>query len=102
MTGTLRNIITATDPAVRDRSLDDACAGLSLADLLAEAADLESFRHRADNLYERVRALFFLSALHRYHLPARPELKAGGHVPFAAHASTEALTAWAVRSWPSG
>jgi len=33
----LTRIITATDPAVRDRSLDDACAGLSLADLLAEA-----------------------------------------------------------------
>ena len=85
MTGTLRGIITATDPAIRDRSLDDACTGLSLRELLAEADDLEAFRHRADNLYDRVRALFFLSALHRYHLPTRPELPAGGRVPFAAH-----------------
>jgi hypothetical protein len=85
VTGTLRSIITATDPAVRDRALDDACAGLSLQELRAEADDLEAFRHQSDNLYERVRALFFLAALHRYHVPARPELPAGGHVPFAAH-----------------
>jgi hypothetical protein len=81
----LRNLITATDPAIRDRPLDDAVAELPFDGLLAEAADLETFRLRSDNLYERVRALFFLSALHRYHLPARPELPAGGHVPFAAH-----------------
>jgi hypothetical protein len=82
---TLRSLITATDPATRNRPLDEACAGLSLNQLLAEAADLEAFRHGAENLYERVRALFFLSALHRYHLPTRPELPAGGRVPFAAH-----------------
>jgi UTP--glucose-1-phosphate uridylyltransferase len=85
VTATLRSIIIATDPAGRNRPLDDACAGLSLQEVLAEAADLEAFRHRAENLYERVRALFFLSALHRYHLPTRPNLPAGGRVPFAAH-----------------
>ncbi|HEX3149737.1 MAG TPA: UTP--glucose-1-phosphate uridylyltransferase [Gemmataceae bacterium] len=85
MTGTVRTIITAADPLIRDQALDEACAGLSLGDLLSEAADLETFRHGTDNLYEKVRALFFLSALHRYHLPARSELPAGGRVPFAAH-----------------
>src|SRR5207248_8495179 len=34
-------------------------------------AGLDGFRRRSDNLYERVRALFFLYALHRFHLPAR-------------------------------
>src|SRR5262245_34015803 len=85
MSGTLRRIITAADPDTRDRPLDDVCAGRSTAELLAEAADLEAFRQQADNLYERVRALFFLYALHRFHLPTRPDLPAGGHIPFAAY-----------------
>ena len=67
----LSRIITSSDPAIRDQSLDQACAGLSLADLLNECAQLEAFRRRSDNLYERVRALFFLYAIHRFHLPAR-------------------------------
>src|SRR5262249_30271324 len=39
----------------------------------------------ADNLYERVRALFFLYAIHRFHLPVRPELPADGRISFAGH-----------------
>jgi UTP--glucose-1-phosphate uridylyltransferase len=85
VSATLREIITATDPSGRDRPIDAAVAGLSFAQLLSEADDLERFRQRAENLYERVRALFFLSALHRYHLPARPELPAGGRVPYSAY-----------------
>jgi hypothetical protein len=30
---------------------------------------LERFRRGCDNLYERVRALFFLYAIHRFHIP---------------------------------
>ena len=67
----LTSIITSPDAAVRDQSLDALCADLSAAELLAEAADLDAFRRRADNLYERVRALFFLYAIHRFHLPLR-------------------------------
>src|SRR5947208_11990176 len=81
----LRTIITATDPVVRDASLDAFCRQASLDDLLAECADLERFRRGADNLYERVRALFFLYALYRFHLPARPELPRAGRVPFDGH-----------------
>ena len=33
------------------------------------AADLETYRRRAGNFYHRVRAIFFLEALHRYFLP---------------------------------
>ena len=33
------------------------------------APQLDAFRRTSDNLYERVRALFFLYAIHRFHLP---------------------------------
>ncbi len=75
-------IITATDPAVRDRSLDAWARGASYADLRAESERLEAFRHASDNLYERVRASFFLYALHRFHLPTRPELPLHGRIPY--------------------
>ncbi|MDQ6632938.1 MAG: UTP--glucose-1-phosphate uridylyltransferase, partial [Verrucomicrobiota bacterium] len=67
----LVKIITASDPAIRDQSLDAFCAKASLQDLLAECEDLENFRHRSENLYEKVRALFFLYAIHRFHLPQK-------------------------------
>src|SRR5947209_14165190 len=81
----LRSIITATDPSARDESLDRFCRRAGLAELLAECADLERFRQACDNLYERVRALFFLYAIHRFHLPAKPGLPATGRVPFAGY-----------------
>ncbi len=67
----LTNIITATDPAVRNRSLDAACSACSVDELLHECAALDDLRRRSENLYERVRALFFLYAIHRFHLPAK-------------------------------
>ena len=67
----LSRIITANDPSLRNRSLDQACAKLSSQDLLEECAELDGFRRRSENLYERVRALFFLYAIHRFHLPAK-------------------------------
>src|SRR5262245_62364157 len=80
----LTRIITATDSELRNQSLDSACAGLSLADLLAECSELDAFRRRADNLYERVRALFFLYAIHRFHLPTKLETgsRSPGLIPF--------------------
>jgi len=83
MTPRLRQIITATDPSVRHQSLDAACRGASLEQLLAECDDLELFRRRSESLYERVRALFFLYALHRFHLPLQPGLNRRGWIPFA-------------------
>ncbi|MBL8223279.1 MAG: UTP--glucose-1-phosphate uridylyltransferase, partial [Bryobacterales bacterium] len=75
-------LLTATDDATRHRSLDGAVAGLAPAELLAECAALDAFRATTDNLYERVRALFFLQAIHRYHLAARADaLPAGGRIP---------------------
>jgi len=67
----LISIITATDPLKRDQSLESACAGLSFEELSQQCGQLESFRVRSDNLYQRVRALFFLYAIHRFHLPQK-------------------------------
>jgi hypothetical protein len=67
----LTRIITSPDAAIRDQSLETACAGLDATGLLAEAAELDAFRRDAKNLYERVRALFFLYAINRFYLPAR-------------------------------
>jgi len=84
MTTPLTDIIGSTDPAVRDLAIDSWCEGKSIEELLAACAELESYRRRETNLYHRVRALFFLSAIHRYHLPARPELTRAGQVPYSA------------------
>jgi hypothetical protein len=79
----LTDIILSTDPAVRNRSLANACRELAYPALLAERDTLDQFRRDSENLYDRVRALFFLYSINRFHLPSRPELPLGGHIPFA-------------------
>ena len=78
----LRHIITSPDPDMRNRSLDAFCRAASLQELLDECADLEAFRRQSDNLYERVRALFFLYAINRFHLPLKAGMQARGLVPY--------------------
>ena len=78
----LRAIITASTPDVRDRSLDAFCRAASSAGLLAECAALDRFRRESPNLYERVRALFFLYAIHRFHLPQKPCVPSRALIPF--------------------
>ncbi|WP_221030779.1 UTP--glucose-1-phosphate uridylyltransferase [Actomonas aquatica] len=77
-------IIGSNDPTTRDTALDTWCEGRSVPELLAACDELEAYRRRDSNLYHRVRALFFLSAIHRYHLPARAELPRSGRVPYSA------------------
>ena len=77
----LTDIILATDPAVRNQPLAAACRGLSYPELLRERDALDRFRRESHNLYDRVRALFFLYAINRFHLPARPELPRDGRIP---------------------
>jgi hypothetical protein len=78
----LVGIITASDPDIRNSSLDAFCRSSSLDQLLQECGRLESFRKGCDNLYERVRALFFLYAIHRFHLPGKLHRSRGTLVPF--------------------
>jgi hypothetical protein len=83
MTPRLVDIIASADADVRDCALERWCAGRSAAELLAAGAELDDYRRGEPNLYHRVRALFFLSALHRYHLPALPDYPRSGRVPYA-------------------
>ncbi len=78
----LWSIITADDPAVRNRSLDAFCRAATADSLRVECAALERQRRTSHNLYERVRALFFLSAIHRFHLPYKEGIQSRALIPF--------------------
>src|SRR5450631_4222703 len=81
----LTGIITAADPALRNRSLDAFCRAATLAGLLTECAALDQFLRASNNLYQRVRALFFLYAIHRFHLPFKPDIRAQAPIPFTGY-----------------
>jgi hypothetical protein len=83
MPSPLIDIITSGDPMVRNTGLDAICAGASEQELRTHAATLDAFRRSCSNLYERVRALFFLYAIHRFHLPGCAASRTGapGHIP---------------------
>ncbi|HVT74648.1 MAG TPA: UTP--glucose-1-phosphate uridylyltransferase [Lacunisphaera sp.] len=83
MNARVLDLIASPDATVRDCALERWCAGRSTAELLAARAELDLYRRNETNLYRRVRALFFLSALHRYHLPACPDYPRAGRVPYA-------------------
>ena len=70
--------ILSLDESVRHRTLESLCMGLDSDALLRAVSELDDFRREADNLYHRVRAHFFLSAIYRYYLPKSfPETRAG-------------------------
>ena len=91
ITSRLVAVITAADAKARDQAIEAVCREATLADLLAECAALEEFRRTSTNLYERVRSLFFLSALHRFHIP--PFLAALNAAALIPHAGYEHLLA---------
>jgi hypothetical protein len=78
----LTGVITASGDE-RDSSLDALCQGASIEELVAECRALDNFRRSCDNLYERVRALFFLYAIHRFHIPRHSANAAPALIPFA-------------------
>ena len=81
----LIEIILSNDDQLRNRSLDSVCANASVDELLAHAVALDQFRRVQDNLYHRVRALFFLAAIYRYHLPRTLPATQSGLIPFAGY-----------------
>ena len=81
----LWDIICSPDPEIRNRSLSSFCQNASRDRLLAELAELERLRHSHNNLYERVRALFFLHAIYRFYLPAKLSRQSGARIPFAGY-----------------
>ncbi len=83
--GKLLDILLSEDPAVRNQSLDDFAGQATFEELLDECSDLDQFRRKSENLYERVRALFFLYALHRFHIPFRKGIGDEGLIPFEAY-----------------
>ncbi len=85
MSQRLISIITASDPAQRDQALDTFCRQATLPELLVECAALDDFRRQSENLYERVRALFFLYAIYRFHLPLKAALTGQSLIPFAGY-----------------
>lgn len=78
----LIKIITAREPEIRNRPLSHICRKATLSELLAECEALDRFRRDNDNLYEQVRALFFLYAIHRFYLPEKKELAQSGTIPY--------------------
>ncbi|MBC8163293.1 MAG: UTP--glucose-1-phosphate uridylyltransferase [Roseiflexaceae bacterium] len=79
---TLTTIITSPDPAIRDQPLDPLCRGATARELLTACAELEQLRHSSENLYHRVRALFFLYAIHRFYLPNAVGVAPRGMIPY--------------------
>ena len=79
---TLAGIITAKDQDKRNRSLEGFARSASTEALLQECEALDRLRRENDNLYERVRALLFLHAIHRFHLPDKPGYATRGVIPF--------------------
>ncbi len=85
MESALLPLITSTDESVRNRSLDRICRQTSLEALLKECQMLDQFRQQSTNLYESVRALFFLHSIFRFHLPEKSGLRPDGLIPFTGY-----------------
>jgi hypothetical protein len=81
----LVSIITSEDDAIRNRSLEEVCDDASLEQLMEHCQALDSFWRQTDNLYHRVRALFFLFSIHRFQLPRHFGPGFSGNIPFSAY-----------------
>src|SRR5580704_5894918 len=83
----LVDIICSENPEILNRSLDAFARGADDATLLHESQQLDQFRRNQPNLYWRVRAHFFLYAIHRFHLPLKSRVRMDGLIPFSATVS---------------
>ncbi|TXK33210.1 UTP--glucose-1-phosphate uridylyltransferase [Pontibacter qinzhouensis] len=75
--------ITATDPAVRNRSFFEISRQFSAKELLIAMRELDSFRKSTANLYDKVRAIQFLYAGYRFFLVQAKETPAVGKIAYA-------------------
>jgi hypothetical protein len=82
MGNVLVETITSPDPALRNRPLDSLSRSMSVEQVLEECEALERFRQSSENLYQRVRACLFLSAVYRFHLQEAPGVPRVGMIPF--------------------
>ncbi len=85
MNPNLIDVITSDLPEVRNQSLETLLADASLDDLLGHCRQLDAFRRTCANLYQRVRALFFLYAIHRFILPVRLASGVAGSISFSGY-----------------
>jgi len=81
----LTNIISSARPEIRNRSLDEFCAARVPRRPALRVPGPGSLPPSSDNLYERVRALFFLYAIHRFHVPLKPGARSTAPIPFAGY-----------------
>jgi hypothetical protein len=77
------DIIVSEDPKIRNTSLAQFCSSLDCCALLKECQLLDRFRRSSQNLYEKVRACFFLYSIHRFHLD--PHVPDTGDIPYAGY-----------------
>ncbi len=70
---------------VAGHTFDSLCRAATQAELETYCAQLEDFRRTTPNFYHGVRAIFFLTAVHRYYLPPHFSADGGGLVPYAGH-----------------
>ena len=82
---TLIDIITSTNPGIRNKSLESALSGKTTDNLLKECTELEKFRNSSTNLYHKVRALFFLYAIHRFHILGSNQIGCEAITPYKAY-----------------
>ncbi|HES59569.1 MAG TPA: UTP--glucose-1-phosphate uridylyltransferase, partial [Caldithrix sp.] len=78
----LVKIITSDTSEYRDRPLEKFCQSASLNELLSECQALDTFWKNCENLYQRVRAQFFLYAIHRFFLPLKKGIKNNDFIPY--------------------
>ena len=73
--------ITAQDPQIRDIPFHALCQGLSADQINVCLLELEDFRKRTENLYEKVRASIFLYAGCRFFLLDAKTIRPTGSIP---------------------
>jgi len=83
--GELVQIITAEESTIRNQSLDRYCRSANTEKLISECDSLEEFRRQTNNLYFRVRSLFFLYGIHRFYISMRKDISRTGLIPFEAY-----------------